>query len=45
MTEEITDREKIIKGIYYNRVSGFGSIRDTLKRAKEKYVNITYNDF
>ena len=30
--------------MYYNRVSGFGSILDTLKQAKEKDVNFDYND-
>jgi hypothetical protein len=44
MAEELTEKQKIIKEIYYNRISGFGSISDTLKQAKEKDVNITYND-
>ena len=43
MGEELTDKEKIIKDIHYNRVSGFGSIADTTRQAKEKDVNITYD--
>ena len=41
--EELTDKEKIIKEIYHNRVSGFGSIVDTTRQAKEEDVNITYD--
>ena len=41
---ELTEKEKIIRDVYYNRVSGFGSILDTTRQAKEKDVNITYND-
>ena len=41
---ELTEKEKSIHNIYYNRVSGFGSILDTTRQAKEKDVNITYND-
>ena len=42
MTES-SEAEKLIKEIYFNRVSGFGSIADTTRQAKEKDVSITYN--
>ena len=44
MSEDLTEKENIIKSIYFNRVSGFGSVADTLKQAKQKDVNITYDD-
>ena len=40
---ELTDKEKIIKGIYFDRISGFGSINDTLRQAKKVDPNITQN--
>ena len=38
MSEDLTEKENIIKSIYYNRVSGFGSVADTLKQSKQKDV-------
>ena len=41
---ELTDKEKIIKDIYENKESGYGSIRDTFKQAVEKDPSIKYDD-
>ena len=38
MTEDLTEKENIIKSIYFNRVSGYGSVTDTTKQAKQKKV-------
>jgi hypothetical protein len=40
----MAEKEKIIESVYYNRVSGFGSVNDTFRQAKEKDASITIND-
>ena len=40
---ELTEKEKIIKDIYYDRISGFSSIADTLRQAKKVDPTITHN--
>ena len=41
---ELTDKEKIIKEIYENVASGYGSIKDTYQQAKKKDPSIKYID-
>ena len=38
------DKAQIIRSIYYDRESGFGSINDTYQQAKKVLSSITYND-
>ena len=37
---ELTDKEKIIKEIYENVATGYGSIKDTYQQAKKKDQSI-----
>jgi len=41
---ELTDKEKIIKQIYENKETGYGSIKDTLRQAVKKDSTIKYDD-
>ena len=41
---ELTDKEKIIKEIYENVATGYGSIKDTHQQAKKKDPSIKYID-
>ena len=41
---ELTDKEKIIKEVYENKESGYGSIKDTLRQAVKKDSTIKYDD-
>ena len=38
------DKDQIIRSIYYDSESGFGSINDTYQQAKKVLSSITYND-
>ena len=38
------DRDKVIRGVYYDADTGFGSINDTYQQAKKILNTITYND-
>ena len=38
------DKAQIIRSIYYDSESGFGSINDTYQQAKKVLSSITYND-
>ena len=40
----MTDKNKILKEVYENPVSGYGSIEDTFQRAIQKNASITYDD-
>ena len=40
----MTDINQIIKEVYENPVSGYGSIRDTFQQAIKKDSSITYDD-
>ena len=41
---ELTDKEKIIKQIYENKETGYGSLKETYKQANEKDSSIKYDD-
>ena len=41
---ELTDKEKVIKSVYTNAVSGYGSIRDTYVQANNINPGIRYID-
>ena len=41
---ELTDKEKIIKSIYENKETGYGSLKETYKQANEKDSSIKYDD-
>ena len=41
---ELTDKEKIIKEVYENKESGYGSLKETYKQAHEKDSSIKYDD-
>ena len=41
---ELSDKDKVIKSIYENVNTGYGSIKDTYNQAKAKDVSITVND-
>ena len=41
---ELNEREKTIKDVYNNWISGFGSIQSTLQQPKKINSLITYND-
>ena len=41
---ELTDKEKVIKGVYTNAMSGYGSIRDTYVQANNINPGIRYID-
>ena len=38
------DKDKVIRGVYYDADTGFGSINDTYQQAKQILNSITYND-
>jgi hypothetical protein len=38
------DKDKVIRGVYYDADTGFGSINDTYQQAKNILNTITYND-
>ena len=38
------DKDKIIRGVYYDSDTGFGSIAETYKESKRILNSITYND-
>ena len=38
------DKDKIIRGVYYDSDTGFGSIAETYKESKRILSSITYND-
>ena len=37
-------KDKVIRGVYYDADTGFGSINDTYQQAKKKLNSITYNN-
>ena len=41
---ELTDKEKVIKGVYTNAASGYGSIRDTYVQANNINPGVRYID-
>ena len=41
---ELTDKEKIIKSIYENKETGYGSLKDTYRQAVKKDSTIKYDD-
>ena len=41
---DLTEREKIIKTVYENVETGYGSVKTTLQQAKKINSLITYND-
>jgi hypothetical protein len=40
----MTDKDKIIRQVYYDKDNGFGSISDTYKQANKVLNTITVND-
>ena len=40
----MTDKDKIIRQVYYDKDNGFGSISDTYKQANKVRNTITVND-
>ena len=44
MMADLPDKDKIIKGIYDDKINGFGSIKDTYRQAVKKDISITYSD-
>ena len=40
----MTSKEDTIDKINHNVVTGYGSVRDVYKQAKQTYSSITYND-
>ena len=40
----MTDKNQIIKEVYENPVSGYGSIKDSFQQAIKKDASITYDD-
>jgi hypothetical protein len=41
---ELSEKEKIIKDVYFNQVSGFGSVLDTFKQSQRINPNIKISD-
>ena len=41
---EMSDKDKVIRQIYYDPDGGFGSINDTYKQARHILNTITVND-
>ena len=35
---ELSDKDKLIKEVYENHISGYGSIRDTYQQVKKKTI-------
>ncbi|MFY9239447.1 MAG: transposase family protein [Roseovarius sp.] len=44
MSEDKEDRDKVIRQVYYDTQTGFGSIAETFKESKKILNTITYND-
>ena len=42
--EQKDEKGKIIRGVYYDADTGFGSINDTYQQAKNILNSITHND-
>ena len=40
----MTDKDKIIRQVYYDKDDGFGGINDTYKQANKVLNSITVND-
>ena len=40
----VVDKEKLIKGIYENVDTGYGSVKDTFDQAKQQDSTVRYTD-